>query len=137
MQYRRSFPLACFLLATVALALSGCKLQISVPQGGTVLSNDGAYICETGQICTIDVVDFFFDETFTAVPASGFYFSHWKKQDHGLCGEVTTPCRLYTAAFEGIPALQSLLESEEAFVLEPVFVWNFITTRKLVISPDP
>ena len=134
MQNLRSL-LPAALLALVALP--GCKLQISIPQGGSVLSADGAYACYSGQTCVIDVVDLFFDETFTAVPARGFYFGGWKKVDGGLCGGETTPCTLSTAAFEGVPALQEILESDQTFHLEPVFVWSFITTREIIISPDP
>ena len=136
MQSLRSFT--CILLAIVFLALSGCKIQIKVPNGGRVVSTDGAYICEAGQTCEIDVVDFFFDETFIAEPAPGFYFSHWTEMDHFLCGGETTPCRLSTTDFEGNPALQSVLESDEAFFLQPRFVFNpDCPDPALVISPSP
>ena len=131
MQSLRSFPVTCLLITVVSLALSGCKLEIRVPHGGTVVSSDGAYICEAGQTCRIDVVDLFFDETFIAEPAPGYYFSHWNKLDGFLCGGQETPCSLSTAGFEGNPALQSVLESDETFYLQAVFV------RKLEDCPEP
>ena len=138
MQILRSLPLTSLLLAAAFLALPGCKLEIRVPQGGTVVSSDGAYICEAGQTCLIDVVDFFFDETFIAEPAHGYSFSRWKEKDGYLCGGETTQCRLSTAGFEGHPALQSILESDETFVLEPRFVWSpYCPEPTLVISPAP
>ena len=139
MQNLRSFPLTCVLLAIAFLAVSGCKVKIKTSQGGAVLSTDGAYVCEAGQTCVIDVVDLFFDQTFVAEPASGYYFSHWNKLDGHLCGGENTPCRLSTAEFEGNPALQSVLESDETFYLQPVFVLKLDCPDDsgLVISPGP
>ena len=131
MQKLRILPLSSVLVAIVFLALPGCKLTIKPPDGGRVVSSDGAYICEAGQTCVIDVVDLFFDETFIAEPAPGYYFSHWTNLDGFLCGGVTTPCRLSTAGFEDNPALQPMLESDETFYLQAVFV------RKLEDCPDP
>jgi len=138
MQNIRSFPLTCVLLSMAFLALSGCKVEIKVPQGGTVKSTDGAYICEAGQTCVIDVVDLFFDETFIAEPDPGFYFGGWRKMDRYFCGGETTACRLSTAAFEGNQALQAVLESDETFFLKPVFLWKIgCPEPKLVLSPAP
>lgn len=134
----RSFPLTALLLTTFFIALPGCKLKIKVPNGGQVVSSDGAYICEAGQTCVIDVVDFFFDQTFIAEAAPGFYFSHWTELDGFMCGGATTPCRLSTTEFEGDPALQSILESDETFFLQPQFVLILDCPEKeLVISPSP
>lgn len=135
MQATRSFFFKCLLLG-LCLGLSGCKLEIRVPQGGSVQSTDGAYICHAGQTCLIDVVDFFFDETFVAMPAPGYYFNGWKEKDRGLCGGETTPCRLATGDFEGDPMLQELLESGETFFLEPQFVLRlYCPPPELVVSP--
>ena len=138
MKNRRLYALASCLLASGLLVLSACKLQIKVPQGGTVTSSDGAYTCEAGQTCTIDVVDLFFDETFVAEAAPGYYFSRWNKLDGYLCGAETTPCQLSTAAFEGHPALEAMLESNETFALQPVFVKILDCPEpELIISPGP
>jgi hypothetical protein len=138
MKNLRSSPLVCFLVTAIFLTLVGCKLEIRVPQGGRVVSSDGAYICEALQRCSIDVVDLFFDETFVAEPAQGYSFIGWKEKDNYLCSGETGPCRLATAAFEGSPELQSLLESEESISLEPRFLWSPVCPDpELVISPAP
>jgi hypothetical protein len=138
MQILSSFPLTCCLITTVFLALPGCKLEIRVPHGGTVLSSDGAYICESGQTCVIDVVDLFFDETFIAEPAPGFSFDGWKKRDGYLCAGEATPCRLVTADYEGNPMLQPILESDETIILEPRFSLKLVCPEPaLVVSPAP
>jgi hypothetical protein len=137
MQILRSFPLTSLLLTAAFVALPGCKLEIKVPQGGTVVSSDGAYICEAGKTCVIDVVDIFFDQTFIAVPDHGYSFNIWKEKDGSFCGGETTQCRLSTAVFEGSSALQSILESDETFLLEPRFLFepHDCPEPTLVISP--
>lgn len=138
MQNLRSFRLVYLFAAVVFLTLSGCKLEIKVPQGGRVVSSDGAYICEAMQSCSIDVVDLFFDQTFVAEPAHGYSFIGWKEKDSYLCGGETGPCRLATAEFEGNPELQSFLESQESIFLEPRFSWSPVCPDpELVVSPAP
>ncbi len=104
------------------------------------------YVCLPGQTFLIDVVDLFCDETFAAIPATCYYFRHWKAGDRALCTRESKACHLSTAAFQGLTALESILMSEERFSHEPVFVWEF---RKLenvievsatcdgVMVPDP
>ena len=137
MQNVHSFLRTGFLITTVILVLTGCKLEIRVPYGGTVVSSDGAYICEAEQTCVIDVVDLFFDETFIAKPAPGFSFDGWEEKDDYLCGGETGPCRLSTAEFEGDPVRQSILESDQTFFLEPRFslLVGYCPEPKLVVSP--
>ena len=136
MKNLRSFPLVALLLAVVFVALPGCKINIKAPHGGTIKSTDGAYTCESGQKCTIDVVDFFFDETFIAEADEGYYFSHWNKLDGFLCGGVTGPCRLSTVGQESNSALQDMLESDKTFYLQAVFVKKLDCPEpELVVSP--
>jgi hypothetical protein len=141
MRNRSCTPVVGLLLSAVLLALSGCKLVIKVPEGGSVVSTDGAYVCEARQTCTIDVVDLFFDETFVAEPAPGYSFGGWKSKgsDTYLCGGETTPCRLSTEGFADNAILMTLLESDEAFVLEPRFsvILGYCPDDKLVVSPAP
>ena len=63
--------------------LAGCKLQIIVPTGGVVTTASGTYTCGAGQTCEINVVDMLFDETFTAVPDTGYVFNKWEKRSDG------------------------------------------------------
>jgi len=112
-----------FVLCTV-LALTSCKLRIVVPEGGSVTTSSGAYHCAAGETCDIDVVDFYFDENFAAVPADGYAFKAWRKGDRRFCGNDPKPCHLLTTVFTGdwIPAIQEFLDSSvEVFYLEPIF----------------
>jgi len=134
----RSLPLICSLLTAVFINLPGCKLAINAPQGGTVRSTDGAFVCEAGETCVIDVVDFFFDETFVAEAASGYYFNGWLELDNYLCGGEAGPCRLATTDYAGNPALLAVLESDRMFYLKPQFVRILDCPEpELVISPGP
>jgi N-acetylneuraminic acid mutarotase len=109
-----------FLGLVTAVILSGCKIEITVPQNGRVESQSGTYVCESGETCIIDVVDAFFDETFQAKPAEGYTFTAWRKKDRALCGGRSSPCPLRTTGFPGTGLMQ-LLESDKSFYLEPVF----------------
>jgi hypothetical protein len=105
-----------------SLMIVSCKVEIIVSEGGSVMSSSGAYNCAAGKTCTIDVVDLFFDETFTAVPANGYEFSSWKKRDDGFFGGETSPSvRLYTSDFSTFPVLLTFLETDNVFYLEPNF----------------
>ena len=112
---RAGLALACL------AALSACKLEITVPDGGSVRSESGAYFCRTGDTCTIDVVDFFFNESFVAEPAVGYTFTGWRSNERGLCGGNDGKCKLSTTRFFGNPVLLAFLESDEVFYLEPEF----------------
>ena len=113
-------PLRFVCLIFTAVLLSSCKIQITVPEGGRVESISGAYICESGDTCTIEVVDSFFDETFNAQPVPGFKFVAWRQKIAAFCGSSKRPCPLATTLFPGTP-LMSTLESDHVFYLEPVF----------------
>lgn len=110
-----------FIIIILMLALSACKLTVEVPYGGTVASTSGTYLCEVDSPCVIDVYDTYFDETFVAQPSTGYEFKGWRSRDKGLCGGKTVDCALSTANFDEFPELVSILESDEAFYLEPVF----------------
>ena len=104
------------------LVLSACKVQVEVPTSGSVTTTSGAISCAAGDVCTVDVTDIYFDETFVAEPDEGFVFSGWKQKHRGFCGGNTAPCRLFTSGFEGNDALMAILENpEEVFYLEPAF----------------
>tara|TARA_R110001599_G_scaffold353231_1_gene591113 strand:+ start:197624 stop:198376 length:753 start_codon:yes stop_codon:yes gene_type:complete len=115
-----------FMIVAVAiLFLTSCKLHIIVPQGGSVDTVSGAYNCNTGETCDIDVVDFFFKETFIARPGNGYEFSFWKKGDRRFCGRESGNCLVTTEGFETnqnlADVMVSFFESDEVFYLQPVF----------------
>jgi uncharacterized repeat protein (TIGR01451 family) len=127
-------------LAVMALFFTGCKIQITVPEGGIVRTESTSYTCKSGQVCTIGIYDIFFDETFIAVPIgcygsgypfvgpgvvppcyTGYEFTGWKKYNGRLCGGSNKPCHLYTSFFLEYEILMSILESDMTFMLEPIF----------------
>jgi hypothetical protein len=122
----------CTAIAVAALMITSCKIRIVVPEGGSVESQSGAYSCAAGKSCDIDVLDFFFDQTFVARPASGYEFKYWKKADRRFCGNTTAPCRVYTAGLNAnrdlATVMQSFFESDEVFYLQPVFEQKAIAT---------
>lgn len=103
----------------LVLACTSCKIEITT-SSGQVRSDSGAYICKANETCVIDVVDTFFNETFTAIPRQGFTFTAWRTRPDALCGGSDTPCRLTTEGVDGTP-LSDILESDQKFFLEPVF----------------
>lgn len=109
------------LLVLSLAALAGCRIEIAVPDGGAVATRSGNYLCRTGDICTIDVVDLFFDETFETRTMAGYSFTGWRRQHRGLCGGSSKPCQLTAWQFAGNPALNALLQSDQLFYLEPEF----------------
>ena len=96
-------------LVSAIAALSACKIQIESPIEGGVTTKSAAIECPANQACTVDVSDYFFDETFVADPAPGWHFSGWNKRHLGLCGGNTTPCTINTSGFEGNEALEAAL----------------------------
>ncbi len=109
-------------VSAAALALAGCKIEITVPEGGRVVTESGNIVCEAGETCTVDVVDIFFDELFIAEADEGMQFAGWQKRNRGFCGGSTDHCHLYTSGFEGNEDLMPFLESdEEKFYLSPTW----------------
>jgi len=99
-----------------------------------VSTSSGSFFCPARKTCTMDVVDFFFDETFVPVPLDGYEFMSWKKADRHFCGNDQKPCRLVTAGLDGNGDLAALMlqffASDEVFYLSPVY------QRKSEISPE-
>ncbi len=112
--------LAAIVLA--ALMIVSCRLKIVVPEGGSVVSQSGTYSCAAGERCIVQINDIFFNETFVAKPAQGYELTAWAKRERALCAGTSQPCKLATEAFEGSEPLMDLLESDEVFLLQPVFV---------------
>ncbi|MEM9254730.1 MAG: hypothetical protein AAGA91_04740 [Pseudomonadota bacterium] len=90
--------------AVAAVALSGCRIVIEVPEGGSVTSNNGV-LCNAGESCEIDIIDATFYDVFSAVAASGYEFEGWEKGNGYLCGGSTDQCTLNAAGLSGASAL--------------------------------
>lgn len=123
-------------VGVVFLLLAGCKIEISVPKGGDITTVSGSYGCVSGQRCTIDVSDVYFDENFVAAPDTGYIFLGWKPKNKSFCGGSNKPCRLTTTAFSEFDWLMALLESDEVFYLEPVFVKGTPIAEAISRIPD-
>lgn len=111
------------ILALILLSgcFTACKLTITVPEGGLVESESGTWICRASETCTIDIADVFFDETFVAVPDDGYTFTQWRAERGYFCGGTSTPCRLFTTLFAGNALLESLLDADIDFYIQPMF----------------
>lgn len=105
----------------LAAFMSACKIVVTPPTGGSVLTEAGSWTCDSGSSCTIDVVDLFFDETFIASASNGFAFTGWSSIERSFCGGSTQPCRLATSGFAGNEQLMAFLESDEEFFLSPTY----------------
>ena len=110
------------LLISAVAMIGGCRIEIAVPEGGKVVGDSGSYECFAGTVCSIDVDDFSFDETFSAVATgSDYQFSHWRKRPGGLCGGQAEPCTIDASRAADHPNLTDILYSDRSFYLEPVF----------------
>lgn len=112
-----------FLFSVFAVcALAGCRIEVTVPEGGSVETASTAYSCAESAQCSIAVQDTGFNETFVATPNEGFLFSGWRKQHLGLCGGSLEPCQLDASLAADSPALMALIESDQAVYLEAQFL---------------
>ncbi|MEM6606070.1 MAG: hypothetical protein AAF671_09935 [Pseudomonadota bacterium] len=117
-------------LAPVLLCLfvAACRVELSTTAGGRITTASGNFTCTPNSSCpVIDVVDTGFDETFTAVPDSGFVFDGWRRRQRGFCGGSTDDCRLFTSGFAGNSNLLGILNSDQTFFLEAVFRESNVT----------
>jgi hypothetical protein len=102
--------------------ITACKIQVEVPTGGQVMSESGAYSCAENEVCEIDVVDSFFNETFLAEPNPDYVFAGWEARRGAFCGNSSDPCSLSTDGFAEFAALVAFLEDPDlVFYLAPVF----------------
>ena len=109
------------LAALLGCLLAGCKIVVTVPEGGRVVTEDG-FVCEAGQTCEIEVSDTSFDSTFTAEAKPGYTFTRWRPKARAFCGNQSSPCHLSTAPLGGDQGFLDLLASDEEFYLEPILV---------------
>jgi hypothetical protein len=121
------------LAALLTLLLFGCKLVVTVPEGGRVVTEDG-FVCLGGEVCVIEVTTDDFDSVFTAEPAQGYTFTQWAKKKSSFCGHKTTPCPLSTKGFSAKQILMDVLASDREFYLEPIFVQYDVAYWRRVLA---
>ena len=120
------------LLLSVTVLITGCKLAVIVLEGGEVQS-EASGTCASGTNCIVEVGANYSD-TFTAVPAEGWYFEKWNSGHRFLCGASIKPSCLVSnkGADPGDVNVLGLIRSDTTFYLMPVF-WRKPTT---VIAGD-
>ena len=116
---RRAIKLT-LVMCLVTLSVA-CKLVVTVPEGGKVVSEDG-FVCLAGETCVIEVTDDSFDSTFTAMADDGYTFTIWAPKKRAFCRYSSTPCKLSTNGFADNQKLLDVLASQLEFHLQPVFV---------------
>lgn len=107
--------------AFLALLLTGCKVEIDMPEGGYISTRSGLYACAAGETCTIEVDHPFLAEVFQAFPAEGYEFVAWESGDGHFCQNSSKPCALNTYSFPLFPVLMEILGGDYVFYLKPVF----------------
>lgn len=117
---RRGVAARLLAATAVALLLGGCRVAIQVPPGGQVISDNGV-VCNAGQVCTLDIRDTNFLDTFRAVAATGYSFTGWRSASGYICGGSSKPCTLNTAGFAGNTTLEAILAGSSVFYLAPEF----------------
>jgi len=132
MPHRRVIKTARWLGRTIivfaAALLAACRIELQAPAEGAIGTQSGAIECASGQACTVEVDDLFFDEKFIGVPAPGWHFTEWKKEYLFGCGGNSKPCYLSTTGFGGTD-LEALLEDPEAVIyLQPQFAVDRTTS---------
>jgi Leucine-rich repeat (LRR) protein len=121
MNTNMSLPSFLALFFVLALA-SGCKIEITVPEGGKVVSASHAYDCDSGKTCVVEVNDFHFAETFDAHAQEGWIFIGWKVGRGYLCQRSASFCHLSNKGLGQYEAISAVVESDETLFLEPEFV---------------
>lgn len=101
-----------------SILLMGSKVIIHVPQGGSVVSSSGLFACSAGEVCTIEINERHFAETFTAVPDSGHTFTGWGDTPGALCRGSRNP---YCAELDTDSSFSRQRRSGEVIVMKPSF----------------
>ncbi len=113
------FRLWCML--AMFLTLTGCKLWVVVLEGGEVQSAASG-TCPPGTVCSHDINDTAYDETFTAVPAAYYEFVKWRDGRGFLCGGSTNPeCNVSSAPLAGAENGDSLVANAKDVLISPIF----------------
>lgn len=107
----------------VSALLMGSKIIIYVPAGGSVVSSSGLFACAAGEVCTIDIDERYFSETFTAEAEPGYEFSGWGNRADAVCRDSRDPyCRaLDDGPFADREVMQSQLRSAGTLTMHPSF----------------
>ncbi len=117
----RSLIIKRVLALCILTVLAGCRITISVPEGGAVDSLSGNYSCSANSVCDVDIGSPAFDETFVAVPEQGYVFSGWRNAAGNLCPGDVTDCQYSMLPYAAFDNIAQFLALDVSFGLEPVF----------------
>lgn len=106
-------------VATIGLALTGCKLAVIVGEGGSVTSLSGNNDCSGPAYCIIDIDNPAFSETFTAVPEPGYEFVKWQDGWGFQCADELSP--VCSISVPGGAIGEAVVASFETASIRPVF----------------
>ena len=109
------------LSSLLLLVLSACKVAVSVPEGGRVITTSGSMECQQHQTCELDIADTHFHETFRAVPHEVWEFTGWTNDF--LCGGKTDDCTISTVGwnYENPNIRDALSDQSFVYQLQPQF----------------
>ncbi|MBK8307042.1 MAG: fibronectin type III domain-containing protein [Gammaproteobacteria bacterium] len=139
-------------ICLLLLSLHGCKVQVSAPAGGSVISGSGNHNCASGRTCLVNVPGFGFSDTFTAVPKAGYVFTGWATGHRHFCAGETGSCVINPGPVASLESSDNsslvkfyrdmrrmLADPQAIFYLRPVFSseasrsatlsWSVPTTR--------
>lgn len=136
----RQSEIRAVLLVLIIAALPGCRLMITVPTGGHVTGGSPAHFCDSGQSCNIEFANTGVSANFQAVPWDGWIFMGWRKDWKYLCGGSQESCDLSTDnpyLLSTYPFITELIESDELFFLQPVFVRGTPIDTAIAAVSDP
>ena len=109
------------ILFLLSALLSGCKLVVVMVQGGEVQSI-GSGTCLEGTVCTHNIINTSYAETYTAVPNNGWHFVKWNTGDEFLCADSTNPvCVINNTSLAGNPGAEAVVATNKPFYIMPVF----------------
>lgn len=108
------------LLLMTMLLLAACRLEVIVPEGGRVTSASGNFDCGEASTCQQNITSGDFEETFTAVPNSGYRFVAWGSETQERCSGSSESCTLSLRGFP-ISVRNRILGSDSVIRLRPIF----------------
>ena len=109
-------------VSAMLLLASGCKLILINPEGGLMASTSGTRDCRAPTVCTFEITDATFDETWTAVPDPLWEFVRWSDGTDFVCAGSTNPvCSVSSVGTTGDPLAEAIIASDKSYYMMPIF----------------
>lgn len=119
------------LVLGMATAVSGCKLAVIVTGEGDVESSlSETRNCAGGSVCTFEVTDTTYTESFTAIPREGYEFVKWRAggSDFFCADSVNPTCTVSNVSMAGNAGIEAVIASFQLFHIMPIFEFVGIDT---------